>query len=436
MLALYFAEERLFVDSGYYFFHTVNSSFFHIELQRYILVFPELFPLLGVWLGLPLKILIGLFSVGHVLFSTSIFMYCSFKLKQNWTLIPLLGIQVLLVFHGYFVPAFELYYGAALLVLLLACLIAGNDALWFLILLLFFILFSHPNAYLLVIGAGFLFFGEGIKRKWLFSFLAVFVLMLLVKYFNAAEYEQAKAAVFKSRLISGEWVNVLSLNYLKESFTAYLEYFILIAILAFTAIISALLKRKLKRVAYVIFGSIFFWLLANVGLMGFEHSRYYEQAFVLLNIFLLLAFALELKEISGKTRLAFLVLFFLALIWRGNEILDESIHFSQRIEKMKKYCSENPDHAKLILPPYVGMNGLDWNWSLPLESLIISSENGFRNTQSCISQEDYYFNGNNSRHDETKFILRKWEVETAFDFLNEKYFYLPNGSYQLIAPSE
>ena len=152
ILAVLWYESRMYADAAYYLFHAINLETFHIEHGRFVLAISQFIPLLSVKLGLPLKLILVLYSVGHVLFYYCLFLIARYRYQSKGAGILLILLQVLALEMGYFSPMFELYYGTAGLVL-------AGSILWsnrrgagdyiLLIILIGFILSSHPMAVLL-----------------------------------------------------------------------------------------------------------------------------------------------------------------------------------------------------------------------------------------------------------------------------------------------
>ena len=154
VLSVIFYRERLLADSGYYLMRMINSGNPWIEHQRYILLLSQILPWAGVMLQLPLKIILILYSVNHILFPALIFYISVFHYRNQMAGIVLILLQIAGLTLGFFVPMFELYYAASLLVLLTAILYSGKNSPVDNTLLLgsvFFIISSHPVGLVLLI---------------------------------------------------------------------------------------------------------------------------------------------------------------------------------------------------------------------------------------------------------------------------------------------
>ena len=69
VLAVWFHQERLYADAAYYLIHSLDAGFPRVDHERYTLVLAALPPLAAMYLGLSLKAIIIVSSLGHVLWA-------------------------------------------------------------------------------------------------------------------------------------------------------------------------------------------------------------------------------------------------------------------------------------------------------------------------------------------------------------------------------
>ncbi len=120
--AMYFAQERLYADAGYFLVRVIDEEGFHVINQRWLMPLIQWLPLLGVKLGLPLKGITVLYSLGNVVLSAAAFLYVNSVLRDRSHALILLATQFVGLAQALFCPVFELYYGAILLITLRALL--------------------------------------------------------------------------------------------------------------------------------------------------------------------------------------------------------------------------------------------------------------------------------------------------------------------------
>ena len=439
LLSVLFAELRLYTDTAYYFFHAVNRARPLIELDRWVLIFSQALPAIGSALGLPLKFLIQLNSLSLPLFAM-LSGLVSWKIsgKSIYLLmsafVPLLG-----MYHSFFVPNFELYYGLALIVLLQAMFEENNWSyarLIALAILAFFIFTSHPLIVILVLLVRVLYSRPSMySKKADLVLLTVFVLTLAYKSQFATVYESNKARQIVRRLISGEFLTMFSREYLGGFAGLIFKYYL--DILVFNLVLLVMFLKKSKREAFFFaLASMILLLLVNLTLLGTEQSRYLEQTYMYWVMFLVLALPVAFASgfrghsIIGE-RISLTLLFILAMAFRISLITSAGHAFEQRKQWILKgvEAARKSESSRMVLSTVdYPSSWPHYNWSLPMESLVLSSLDG--NSVSLLSEEDITFQENEERlqMDAALFLLRRWEL-LPIDSLNSSYFSLEQGCY-------
>jgi len=102
-------ERMLFVDPAFVTFEIINSHWFVISEHRWGAFITQMFALLGVKMGLPLKAIMLLYSCSFYLFYLAVFLICGWGLKQYKYGILLVLYLTLLVSDVYFWPNNEIH---------------------------------------------------------------------------------------------------------------------------------------------------------------------------------------------------------------------------------------------------------------------------------------------------------------------------------------
>jgi hypothetical protein len=175
-----------------------------------------------------------------------------------------------------------------------------------------------------------------------------------------------------------------------------------------------------------------FLVIANVSYYGFHITRYQEQVYFPLSF--TVAFPLFFYVLPKATVLKKNILFtvvILLLIARFIILKNESTFFVQRANEIEQNISKARNLK--IKKAIVSQESLSYptNWSYPIESMLISSIAGGKNTVNLATDEDYYYQTNNHNLDSTKYILRKWEI-LPISQLNSSYFKLDSSQYQVL----
>ncbi len=431
VLAGLFYEERLVADSGYYVFRVINNQSFWVEHDRYILALSQIAPWVGVHLGLSLKAILVLHSLGHVLFFYSVYWIARYLLKFKPAGPLLLLLQLLGIQEGFFVPMFELYYAAGLCVLLLAIWRHPQKRLhyWALPPIAFFILTSHFYAYIMLGLLIALQFAENgwSQRKQYLLLLTVMAGVSVLKKFNVTPYEEGKINAFISTLKHAQY----GWSYLKN-LAAFLSQHYLALLLVLFASLGMLLKAKKWQQPILILGSFLATLvLVNISHYGFETSRYQEQVYFTLSFIVALPFALSFfkGQKASKAPFGLWLLLLLVISYQISGILKTSGKFTGRMQEMQSLISQARLQTGTKFSVAEDYLQYDPNWSYPLETLLFSSQNGPEHSLTICTQTDYTFGENPKRlTDPNTYLFRRWEVY-PLQRLNPTYFRLKADIY-------
>lgn len=432
IFAINLFEERLVADSSYYIFKVINYESFWVEHNRYILIFSQWIPLIGVKIGLSLKTVLYLYSIGNVVFFYSIFLIAKYSYKDNSAGILLLLIQTLGIMSGFFVPMFELYYCAGLLVLVNSILQYSNKKTDLLILsiLYFFILTGHPLSFILLLFVLVLHI-EKFKLKFRIYYLLALVFIIglfFFKRYNPDEYDQGRINVFMNNLKNAHY----DIHYIKSLLNFLIKYYkelIFVELLTLTLLIISKEYLKTALVGLAFLGSL---ALINLVNYGFGHSRYQEQVYFLLSF--IVAYPFVLYEINRKSDVFKAVSFSVALIvicLRIYGISCDSETFIKRVEEIKSNIERVRPMAGTKFMIDESNLKYDANWSYPIETMFFSSYESNQKTVTICTDRDINFNQNKSKLLPDQYLFRRWEIFNV-ETLNEKYFMLDKLNYSIL----
>jgi hypothetical protein len=230
ILAILLSEERLYADSGYYLSRVINARSFWIEHGRVVLAFSQILPFAGVILHIPLKVIIIIYSFGHVLFFYILSLFTYYYLKNKYAVLALILIQLAGITHGYFCPQFEMYYGVGFLVVFYAFIQKISLKKWELILLVILailIMTSHPVCILLLT---FTILFDIIVKKKINKKLHLLLLILVVagivfKFLTLSEYEDGKINFLFSFDRHHRYLQMVNLSYLSKLSIYFITYY-------------------------------------------------------------------------------------------------------------------------------------------------------------------------------------------------------------------
>ncbi len=432
VMAVCFFEERLCADSSYYIIRVINHESIWVEHNRFILMFSQWLPLIGVKLGLGTKAVLCLYSIGHVIFFYVIFLIAKYRYKNEYAGVLLLLLQTLGIMSGFFVPMFELYYCAGLLILISSILYYSNKRIDLIILgiLCFFILTGHPYASILL----FLIVALHIEQfrlkyfKYYLLILALVISVFIFKKYNVTEYEQGKALAFMYNLEHATY----DFAYLKALIIFLIKNYWELLSLGFITIAVLIYRRNYWKTAIIVLAFAGTLAMINVSYYGFELSRYQEQVYFPLSFIVAYPFAIYLlKTKQLKSRAIFSFVALLLMLVRMQGIFVESENFRGRVEEMKQNIA--------LVRPMKGskfvINDSDLkypaNWSYPIETLLFSSYDRNQKTVTICTKEDYDFGQNKSVLKPTQYLFRRWEIYPV-ESLNKRYFRLDHSAYVIL----
>ncbi len=434
VVALVFFRERLYADAAYYFFHAVNAESFHVEHGRLVLAISQLIPLGGLYIGLELKELAVLASLGNALFYILLALFIRFRYSNNYLALGALLIPVVNQHFLHFSPMMEITYGSALLMLYYVLLTNGESGIQRMVLLtlcVVLILTSHPEHFISVAVLA-----PSVRKtdkNWLpvaVWIAFIITVIFVVKISTFSEYEAGKVSAYTDH--NHHFSQLWNPGYLKELVLMLLSEYTF-AILAFLLCTAYFLKRKEYLRAIQIFaGVVAVIVLVNSAKEATSYTRYIQSMY---SPFVAIVLVLLLAEVIPRLdqRQKFLLLLAIAAcalyegyrVWEFGEDLGRRTKMHEVI--MKKASAE--EGQKFYIDKDDWQPDFYWfGWSSPMELLILSSFDGPNETMSILEREDLEYNQNFEHLDDGKFVLRRFEIE-KHEFLNSRFFNLPKGPY-------
>ena len=439
LLSVLFYRERLIADSGYYLMRIINSRMPWSEHGRFILIFSQLLPWFGIILHLPMKAILLLYSLNHVLFHFLIFYLVVFRYKNTGAGILIILLQVAGLVTGFLVPMFELYYAASMLVLFATILLSGRLNTSHQLIMLFlalFIMSSHPvGIAMLIMVVGYKIIETGFKNRRFYLYLALILAgLMLYKYFTASEYESGKTEAILQDLSSGKY----NTAYFSGLATFLLKNYFSIVLIAVMVTILMINRRWYKKLWLYLFSILALAILSILNTGNFDFSRYNEQVWFPVVFVVCFPLMLGLTNKIGQKGGLFLSLLFIAFIgFRLFLITDNALVYTQRTDRMQQviqHAGQFEGRRFIVDDALLVKDGIPGpNWSYPIETMFLSAEKGKPQCISICTTEDYYYNDVYKQLDSTNYLFRRFEVE-PLSGLNPFYFGLDNGKYQQIYP--
>jgi hypothetical protein len=438
-MAIIMYKERLYADASYYFFHTVNTGGFHVEHGRIVLALSQVVPLIGYYLYLPLKALMVLGSVGHEVFYYSVFLVLFYKLKDQAGGIAVLLIHVIGQLWLYYSPMLEICYGAALSVLFYSILRSGKykDDKWLLFLLIiqWFVMTSHLENFILVaFPIAYDIINRGYKKRIHSITLSLMIIGLVIEFLTLSGYEFGKVDVLSSNTQIG-FHNLIKLDYLNSLRQLFIGYYLDLVLLFGITIIIFLKRLEFKKMILTVGSAVVVVMAVNKAALAIEFTRYFESMYNPLVALVVIGFMYEVFNTQKKTirNILLLCLCVIALvrvnwIWKSGENIrlrsaqmERNVDYLQTLGHSKYLTNEANYKRKYSLI----------NWSNPIETLLYSAIDGKDNCITVINYEDYNYNKNYKKLNDSNYIYRRFEIED-YTFLNSRLFQLKKEKYSTI----
>jgi hypothetical protein len=438
--SIYFANERFQADGAYYLFKIINYEKFQIEHQRYILIFSQAIPLLGIKLGLSLKAIIVLNSLSNPIFFYLIFAYVVFRLRDYTGGVAVILFQVVGVMHLQFTPMYEIWYGAVLLIPLRSHLITNrfHSFLDWLILsaLIITILFSHP---LLFIPLLFILFFTAVEY-WIIHwrmFVAVigsFVVWYLIKKIFLTEYESGKMSMI-STSTNDAWKNLLQPGYYWKLTKFFFSYYTVPTISLIFSLLFYLVRRA--RIKAILVSGFF---IGHILIVNFTHtsdfviSPYFERMYMPLVAISIIPFLYDIFTQFTLSNIVGGILLTSIILWRIWLFVSLGMDYRERTKQQEQIIAtaQKQSGTKFLLHQNDLMGCMSYaEWSLPMETMLYSARAGKEKTVSIATWPDMTESNNQEilKDNSNKYIMRRWEIMPD-NVVNGKYFLMKEGFYQ------
>lgn len=429
-----FRAERLHTDSGYYLAQVIADHGFHIEHGRWVLALAQVLPLAGVCSGATMGWLVLLHSLNNVLWTLGLIAFAWYVLNNRTAAVLLAAVHLLGLTHGLFCPVFELYYGVDLLILAVA--LARDQRLrpsvrWGLAGICWAM---GINSHFLGLGMGIALFSMVAfprKRALLLASAGIVVLVLAYKFISLSSYESERLLVLQDVMDPEKTLRLFAPSRLGDMAVYMLVHYADMVVLALLLLYVLVRERQWSTLLGWLAWGLVFHVLAGSIKPGTYHDRYLEQV-----NFVQVAWTLL---IGGHVLLALprygrWMLLFLLAAGAYRITLDERVarYYQDRTSHIEHLIERADEHgvrkAIAIAPRYFGTEQdiVQLEWSLSVESLLLSARRGPQATISVISSEDVTYGDNAAHLDD--FIFRRWEVMDT-SWLDPHYFRAPRGPY-------
>jgi len=429
--AVLFYQERLFVDSSYYIFKSINEGWFHIEHGRSVLALSQIAPLLGKALAFSLKTLLIMYSLGQIVFFYLIFLLMQHHLKVHWAGVAILSLLLIAQKWLFFIPMLEISWGALLAILVLGIMRYDryHDDKWLLIMLFswWFVLTSHPLNYLLSgLILAYDVYDRGVIKRVHYSLFGFFLASLFLELIGSDTYENQKIVDLQDSMFG----LIIEPAFLKAVFQLLVVKYWLPFLLGVIASIQ-FLRRKRWLAALAWPTSIGLILAAALYRWDISQDDWYTEVILqpMIGISLLLFTFSHLERFSPHQIRRFQWAYGFLLLGYSVSIFYWAKPRQQRTAHIERATLSADFQKAIVSTENFQRDYHQLEWSMPVEALLISACKGADKTVSLITELDMAYDNHRAFLHDSSFVFRRFE-RMPYAALDKEYFHLKKGNYQ------
>ncbi|MGZ3864484.1 MAG: hypothetical protein ACXVPN_14600 [Bacteroidia bacterium] len=445
ILAVIFYRERLYADSSYFIFKPINNSWFYSEHKRFLLTACQVLPLIGSYMGLPLKIVLILYSLNHVFFFFALFLLLVLKLDDVYGGMAIMGVLVLNFLGLYAQPYLETWYATGLAVVFYSLLRSDKNStpiLLLIVLLEITIIFSHPENIILVAIFTLLFlkakplpltFRDSEQSK-PFIVLAILALAALYKFTTLDKYENEHVGLALTAADQGSLVEMIKVTSI-QIFSVLWHNFKIPFLLLLLTLLAYIKNAQYRRASILLLTFSGFIAMVNILYREDELTMYSAIHYLPVVAVCVIPFFYDaLSTYSGRTKNVAITLLFICFIIRNAEQINRIKPFTYAVENTERLislCDKAGGNKFFIKYPHFVDSFVDWTH--PIQTLLLSAERGPDKCRSIASNEDTaaIHSTKSIFTDAGHFMISRFEI-TANDSLNLKYFHIAPGTYKTV----
>jgi len=369
---LYYQERTLFLDNSFQVFHMIVEDKIEIMAGRWPASLIRCLPYLGIKAGLPLQLILQLFSFSYLLFHFIVFGVLRWVMDEK-SMSNFYALWLLLMSgHAFFWNNSELIQACSVLFVFMALVKKANVGVtrkFALFGLLILLLFYHPLVIVPVCSVLLFWILQNPKRfKEYLSYLLVAVLLHGCKTMLFPNwYDTGKNEAFAAHLVSYGSTIIASEGFLNNVQSFLLGWNSIISILCIAGMYFFFKEKKWLCFIALPLGILFYIVLIAFADPKQTFMFYSEVNFIpLIAIVLLGCMQLSHKILSSRILCTGLLLFFVfRLTYTGS-------FYTQRIDYWKNEIASAKE-KEIRGEEQMDMSQLVMSWASPYESLVLSA---------------------------------------------------------------
>lgn len=425
---LFFKERIILLDNSLYLFNMVEYDNFVIHHNRFITIFTQLLPLIGIKLLLPLKAVMILNSLSYMLLPVTCYLLSGFFYKNYKIALSLLLVNTLFITHTFYWGLSELIQGLCLMVFVFSIMLQSADAtkrkLWLDVILLLLavptVVFAHP---LIIIPFTFSIVYFLIHRDIKFHRVQGLLTCILfagaytVKRLYFTDGYDAQSMEMKNNiknLFPNYFDTYSNIRFVKNWFRIY--YWIPISVAIVLAVVAY--KKQWLKFLFLLSAFVGFILLVNVSYpTGGTLEFYIENLYMPLSLILALPLVYDVLPKLNKYNLSVILILLICttglvriFIWHRA--------YDGRVDWIRGYYTQHQDQKIVVDNSVAPANTMLMTWASPYEFWLLSTLETGKTASINIAEniEDYRW-----AQFEKKSFLATWGIY-EYGTLNERYF--------------
>ncbi|HEY5123925.1 MAG TPA: hypothetical protein VIK14_09340, partial [Ignavibacteria bacterium] len=451
VLASVFCLERvIFIDSSGFAFRLIYDKHLQFTVPRYASTLPQVLPLVAVWLHLPLKIILFIFSVSYIVLYYLIFLLTAYLLKQPKLALVMPFVLLIGVQYSFFWCVSEISQANIYAIFFLAFLyysqnfkpVLANRALKYIgaVIIMFLSYFSHPAGFFsLTFVLVYYYIGQKLWRDaFVYTLIALLLIAMVAVVFvwspngyDSERYSELFAFYGKLKHILKSYPLIFIFSHLPTIYLFSLIIFIL-------TIVYYIKKKKIIELLFYSVYTMVFLLIVLLTFDGISWDFMTEKNLAPFSVLVLIPFFHELFFQKIKFRYVKPIFLLVIIIYSSSLIVIASRDNLNRLNYIKHLTDMTkkfPEKKFIIQESDLDFKTLLMGWALGTESLLLTS------LESPDSSTTIYMPGKEENiwvdvNDPDIYMCASWAPDLSIRKMDKNLFNLGDKGYRKISTAD
>lgn len=378
---VFYKERTVFLDMAFNVFHIIKGQGFAIQIYRFGDIINQILPLLACKAGLPLNLILELYSSSFILYYFTGYFICGSVLKRYDFALLILLFNILFVADSFYWMVSQLPQ-AVIMLLVLFALISQKELkmvtplTWGIILLILItVIFYHPLIVFVILFSIVFFIlskNSFFDRKLLYCITLIYFVGLLIKMFLfKTPYEVHSMSGMKNFI--SLFPNYFTTYSNKRFLLNCLELYYWVIICTVGIVIFYFKNSDFRKLCFFIISFTGYLFLVNISYpTPITPNFYIENLYLPLGIFLGLPVIFDMLPVLDKKKLA-MPLLVLILITGCARIYFTHNTYTARLDWQRAYLKQNGDKKIIASSKKANAGILMMLWGTPYEFWLLST---------------------------------------------------------------